>query len=473
MGQDFCKGCEDCTNFKNNEGDLSYFANKPLTNLNNPFFQNGTIDNSILNKTDFQNDTSFLTNNNNNLINQNKNETLQISSLNSKPINNDNDLSTNLLINTKFYQKDNNDIFKENNNENSSLHFDNHNDNFIFNNEEEDEIDQKRLEKVIKDYNSKIIAKSFKQFMQKKNESHKVLYTEYGSVNDSNYIQNNLRNELDVNLVPDKKYLYIGTKFNFKKDGLGLELFADSQAKYFGRFINGKRVWAGQFVINNDNYSYYYYGEIKGLYAYGFGWHENIKEQVFYEGMWENSKKEGYGIEKYNKDNSIYKGCFSKGKKDGIGYYAWNDNSSYMGEWSAGTLNGYGIYHFNDGSIYSGSWVNNKMDGLGEFTFPEIKTYFGYFEEDKRAGFGVLIWYKENKVFVGFWKENRQNGLGKFISNGKIRYGLWENGSLKQKIDNKESFNNKFKGEELNYLNFFKYNSFEDIQRRIKKILKI
>jgi hypothetical protein len=104
-----------------------------------------------------------------------------------------------------------------------------------------------------------------------------------------------------VNLIPDKKYLYIGTKFNNKKDGLGLEIYPDSQAKYFGRFINGKRVWAGKFVINNDDYSYYYNGEIKGVYANGFGWHENIKEQVYYEGMWKNSKKEGYGIEKYIK----------------------------------------------------------------------------------------------------------------------------------------------------------------------------
>ena len=52
----------------------------------------------------------------------------------------------------------------------------------------------------------------------------KTLYTEYVSVNDSDYVQNNLRNELDANLVPDKKYLYIGTIFNNKKDGLGLEI---------------------------------------------------------------------------------------------------------------------------------------------------------------------------------------------------------------------------------------------------------
>ena len=80
MGEEFCKGCEDCTNFKDKEGNFSYFANnKPIQNYNNnPFFVNGTLDNSILNKTD--NDASFLTNNNN-LNNINKND---ISSFNSK-----------------------------------------------------------------------------------------------------------------------------------------------------------------------------------------------------------------------------------------------------------------------------------------------------------------------------------------------------------------------------------------------------
>lgn len=188
--------------------------------------------------------------------------------------------------------------------------------------------------------------------------------------------------------------------------------------------------------------------------------------------MWKNSKKEGYGIEKYNKDNSLYKGQFSNGKKEGIGYFSWDDNF-YMGEWSGGNLDGYGIYQFGDGSIYAGAFVNNRMEGLGEFTFPDIKTYFGYFEKDKRAGFGILIWYKENKVFIGFWANNKKNGLGKFISNGKIRYGLWENDELKQKIQNEESFVSQLKGQERNFIHFFKYNDFEDVRRKLKNILSL
>ena len=183
------------------------------------------------------------------------------------------------------------------------------------NNEIEENENQERIKEITNNIKSKKITNLFRQLLEMKNESHKILYTENASINDNNYIENNMRNELDVNLAPDQNYLYIGTKFNNKKDGLGLEIFSESNAKYFGRFINNKRVFLGKFNINNNNNSYYYYGEIKGLYAYGFGYHENYKDLTYYEGMWKNSKKEGYGIEKYNKDNSIYQGCFSNGKK--------------------------------------------------------------------------------------------------------------------------------------------------------------
>lgn len=117
MGQEFCKGCEDCRNFKDNEGNLAYFANKQMTNANNPFFVSGT-DNSYLNKTELANDLSFLTNQNNNLNNPNKNETLQMSLSNSKQINKD--LSTNLMSNSKFYKNESEDIFKSKNNHNDN-----------------------------------------------------------------------------------------------------------------------------------------------------------------------------------------------------------------------------------------------------------------------------------------------------------------------------------------------------------------
>lgn len=471
MGEEFCKGCEDCTNFNNNEGNLSYFANKPITKLDNTSFINGNYDNSMLNKTDFQNDTSLLTNNNiNNINDYKKNDLTRLSTINSKRNNNE---DTNILNNAQFYQKDSDYIFKQNNDDNINNYnyFNNNYNNEI--NEVMNSQDKERLNEIKKNYYSKKITKLFKKFMKIKAVSHQTLCKEHATTDDIYYYQNNIINELDVNLSPDKNYLYIGTKYNYAKDGYGLEIYSNSKAKYFGRFKNDKRVSIGRFTINNNNFSYYYYGEIKDLYACGFGWHENYKESIYYEGMWKNSKKEGYGIERYNKDNSIYQGCFSNGKKDGIGYFVWNDNSSYMGEWSRGALEGYGIYRFQDGSIYTGTWKNNKMNGLGEFTFPELKTYFGFFEKDKRSGFGVLIWYKENKVFIGFWADNKQNGLGKFINNDKKRYGLWENGSIKEKIKDEENFISRLNYEEKKYQYLFRLSSYKDVLMKINHILSI
>ena len=228
MGQEFCKGCEDCTNFKNNEGDLSYLANKPLQNYNsNHYFANSDLDNSILNKTDFQNDENFLANN---INNQNKNETIQIASLNREPLKND--------LNEKYYQRETEDLFKKENEEeeenkseiekNLILNNDN-----IFNDEINNEIEdfQERLKEIKRNYNSKIITKLFKKLKEKKEESHKIIYTEYASINDSIYIDKCKENELDVNLNPEKNYLYIGSKFDLKKDGLGLVIFSESNAK--------------------------------------------------------------------------------------------------------------------------------------------------------------------------------------------------------------------------------------------------
>ena len=505
MGQEFCNGCQDCTNFKDFESNFSLFGNQPITHLNNPSYENGNLDNSIFNiKTEYPSETSVFSNNNENQNPQN-NETSRILSLSSKQASND--LNFNQLINIDTIQKgeirdkDNNNFFENNFNykDNSLNKYNiddkskketsvNSNEYKIFSSdlnkslEKEinnngggylDEEDKKRLDKILKNYKAKKITILFKQFMEKKSISHQILCTENASINDYQNIQNNLRTDLTVNLIPEKNYIYIGTKFNGKKDGLGLELFTNTNAKFFGRFINDKRVSIGRFIINNEDDSYYYFGYVNGIHAEGFGWHENMKKSIYYEGMWLNSKKDGFGIERNNRDNSEYRGCFKNGKKNGIGYYQWSDDSYYLGEWEDDNLDGYGIYHFQDGSIYTGHFKHNKMNGLGEFTFPEIKSYFGFFENDQRVGFGIMIWYKESKVFMGFWNDNKQHGPGKIINKGKIKYGVWENGNLKEKIKIKEHFINILEKEKCDYMNFFMLDDYNEISQKILKILKI
>ena len=122
------------------------------------------------------------------------------------------------------------------------------------------------------------------------------------------------------NITPNKleKYIYIVTTFNNKKDGLGLELFKNTNVKYFGIFMYGRRRYHGIFKINNNLNNYCYYWEIQGIYAYGYGRLIDKKENKKYEGMWVKSIKNGYSIEIYS-DNSEYRGYFLNGKKEGIG----------------------------------------------------------------------------------------------------------------------------------------------------------
>ena len=426
MGQEFCQGCRDCTN-NNQEEDFSKQANVPLTNINNPLFFNNKTNYSVNEIT--HNNESFLNNNNN------KNESFITNS------------------NLVYYDDNNNHKLKSSN---TNL----------------DEREKERLKEIKMNICSDKIKNLFRKLKNLKNDSHQILCKEYSTIPNSEYILDLDIENLDVNLAPEANCLYLGTKFNNKKDGLGLEIFGDTKSKYFGIFRNGRRVDAGQFMINNDLKEYYYYGQVNGIYAYGYGWSENKKNMSYYEGKWKNSMKNGYGIEIYG-DNSEYRGTFLDGKKDGIGYYKWNDGSSYQGEWKENKLDGYGIFVFKDGSLYRGEWIKNRMTGIGEFSNPGIKSYIGFFNRDIRNGFGMLIWHKVNKAFIGFWRNNNQNGIGKFIVNNKIRYGIWKDGELFEKIQSKEDFDNRLNQEEKNYWKYFQIEDYDTISQLMNNYIEL
>ena len=345
---------------------------------------------------------------------------------------------------------------------------------FNFTKKDKNNLFNKGYDEQIEEVNIKNKPKNLtatsKKLKGRKLPSDNIFFNDFTNIDNYENIKNNFDTDLDVNLIPDNKCIYIGEKINDKKEGLGLEIFPKSKAKYFGYFKNNRRVNIGRFKINNENETYYF-GYVNDIHAEGFGWYENKKKAIYYEGMWSNSKKEGIGIEKNYDDNSEYKGYFKNGKKCGIGYCSWNDNSNYIGEWKNDNLDGYGIYHFENGSIYKGQWKNNKMYGLGELIFPGKKTHFGFFKNDQSSGFGIVIWYKESKAFIGYWNDNKLHGPGKAIKNEKIEYSIWENGKEKEKIKSKNYFMSILKKEKYDYYNFFKLDNYNDIILIITNIL--
>ena len=118
MGQEFCNGCQDCTNFKDFENNFSYFANQPIKHLNNPSYENGNLDNSIFNiKTEYPNDTSIISNNNINGNNQ-KSETTRNFSFSSKQASNDLNFNPDININNRTKYNEDNFIESQNNKDN-------------------------------------------------------------------------------------------------------------------------------------------------------------------------------------------------------------------------------------------------------------------------------------------------------------------------------------------------------------------
>lgn len=484
MGDEFCKGCRECTNPNGTESNFSKEANNPITHLPEHIFHqnNGNItspnENNSINNISFYGNNNYTNNNKDNNY-TNKGDFGVISTINSKYPLNEGTTSLNMK------EKGNEDLFGPrsssyngstnllkgkppfiNNSQNTNINNLNNNNNINFENDE----DMNKLEQIITNYNVSLIISAFRKLKKLKELSHNKIIKEYSFLSGSDYVKNN-ENDLDVDLIPDKSYLYIGHKFNDKKDGYGLEIFSDSEARYFGRYRNGRRVDYGRFIINNETKSYIFNGEVNGVYAEGYGYLEDKIKHSKYYGMFRDSRKDGYGVEHY-KDKSAYKGTFLCGKKDGLGFIKWTDKSCYQGEWKNDKFEGYGIYKFNDGSYYKGEWKENRMSGLGEFSFPGVKTFFGHFQKDSRTGFGILIWIKEEKAFIGFWEKNKENGMGKYITNRKIRYGIWNKGTLKEKIKSKEEFIEKLSYDERIFIPYFKIDDYQQILGCITKIIK-
>ena len=440
VGEKFCHGCNIFADGKSiGERDLTKEQNPPITNINNPLFFNNKAGLTIT-------DQKTSNDNNDSILNNFNKADSYVTTINS-PVPAEEDQKKNQL-----YANNNNNLYNMNNN-----YENNNNNNYEINNNYNNN-------NYNNNYNNNIVNNSLNNLDEISNKLNKEkiyiennnlnLNKEFSKIPLSEYILDLNPEQLTINLAPEENCLFIGTKLNDKKDGIGLEIFNNVNAKYFGRFQNGKRVEYGKFKITNDFQDYFFFGEISGIYAKGFGWHRDKKKFKDYEGLWDNSMKNGIGIEKYN-DMLEYKGTFLNGKREGIGICKWNDNSFYEGEWKNNTYDGYGIYRFYDGSEYKGQWKKGTFNGFGEFINPGKKKYYGFFKYDKRDGFGIQIWFQENKSFIGFWQKNTLHGLGKIIENDKKIYGIWKEGKQIKNMKKKD-FYEKIKEQKKQFLNFFK-----------------
>ena len=325
-----------------------------------------------------------------------------------------------------------------------------------------------KLRNIYLKYNLKIFKKIISKIM--KNEKEKNEINNINGINQFLEEYENFNNgfnleELDVNLIPEKKHIFIGSKMNNLKNGYGMEIFKNFNAYYFGQFINGKRLGFGKYIMNNKNANYKYEGEVDNIHATGYGRYVNNETGIRYEGEWKNSLKNGIGIETYK--NNIYKGSFLNGKRNGIGEYYWEKDVYYIGEWSDNYMNGEGIYYFNKNAWYEGSFKNNKIEGFGILNVKSSKIYVGFFKNDYKDGFGIKIWDNDKKAYVGFWKDNKQDGFGKLFKKDKIKYGIYRDGNIINEVEDNAKINKIFKDINEYFSLLFDLRNYNEVKAKV------
>ena len=69
------------------------------------------------------------------------------------------------------------------------------------------------------------------------------------------------------------------------------------------------------------------------------------------------------------------------------------------------------------------------------FLFGQIKKkYYGNYVNNLKEGFGIFYW-NDGYRYEGFWKGGKQDGYGFIRGSNGDKYGYWNDGKLKEKIN--------------------------------------
>ena len=154
-------------------------------------------------------------------------------------------------------------------------------------------IDKNELNKIVFSYKIRLLISSFRKFKKMKDEDHKIRSIRKNLKEKRNLISIEGNENLNVDLFPSENYNFLGNIFDEKEDGFGIQYFPESQAKYVGRFINGKRI---NFCYFEDKSKFYTYkGETKNNFTGLYGIYYNSEKEISYEGEWLNNRKDGIG----------------------------------------------------------------------------------------------------------------------------------------------------------------------------------
>lgn len=186
---------------------------------------------------------------------------------------------------------------------------------------------------------------------------------------------------------------YEGSWFQNKKHGRGTFFYADGNV-YEGdwqmdeRHGRGTMVYYPQSVLEEKYEGEWFHGKKHGRGRYTYKQTDNV---WYYEGMWEENRREGTGLLKF-RDGSQYEGNFHNEQMHGKGTFLWAGELSrtkYIGDWKENKREGFGMYFDEKGGVYKGEFYQNKKHGRGEYVNRDgTQRYFGYWDNDTKMGAG-------------------------------------------------------------------------------------
>jgi hypothetical protein len=248
------------------------------------------------------------------------------------------------------------------------------------------------------------------------------------------YLDKEKKNEIYIgSWIIDNKEIQEGEEIknlnsNMKFHGYGVYIRKDETVQE-GVFRYGQLDGPGKTYFNNGD-------TFIGIYEKGLLNNKGVFIDYagdIYEGDFKDNVMAGIGQETFI-DGSTFKGEYKDNKKNGQGHFVWQDGSVYKGELKDNLFHGYGVYEWSSGLIYKGEWVKGFMEGKGIITTKSGDYYEGEFKNSKKEGFG-LFWWNDSKYYLGYWKSGLQHGEGKFLKDGKLMTGIWENGKYKKQLN--------------------------------------
>ena len=345
-------------------------------------------------------------------------------------------------------------------------------DNHSHNNIKINDIDNKGSESVLFPFNIKNKMKQkfkYSGYIYKNNRTKREKVFENSSSFSEEKINNNKEDKSGLIKEGFGKFIFNdGTEF--------CGIFHNNILQNYGKYTSINHIEKNdKEIILTDNSNYEeFVGEYNNYIPDGFGIYKNFITNLKVKGIFKGNNISGIGIENSVEGDYKYYGEFINNKKEGYGTIEWKDGSKYQGEFKDNQINGYGMIKYPYNQFYQGEVKNAKMEGFGEFFWKDEKRYIGNYKNDKRNGFGIYI-FKDDKqqsliniksnegnalfdafcAYIGFWKNGNINGFGMIVNRQEIKYGLWENNTIRKFLQSDFSIKTYLKWIDKKYNNFF------------------